>query len=68
MKKIDRSERLLRSIDKFMEIIEGPRARRWVARGYRLTDTPEWCEVYCAWCALQRHFTEQASKAYLKRQ
>jgi hypothetical protein len=48
------SERLILAMDKLMEIVEGLRYRRWSDDGQRLTDTPEWCELYCAWCELKR--------------
>jgi len=47
------AERLRLAVDKLMQIVEGTRYRRWSADGKRLTDTPEWCELYCAWCAIK---------------
>ena len=48
------SERLLLAMDRLMEIVEGVKLQRWHANGRRLVDTPEWCEVYVAWCAINR--------------
>jgi hypothetical protein len=36
-----------------MEIVEGVRGERWTVNGRRLVDTPEWCDLYVAWCNLR---------------
>lgn len=44
-------KRLMSAVTGLMEIVEGVRNVRWAHEGVRLKDTPEWCELYCAWNA-----------------
>lgn len=44
-------KRLMAAVTGLMEIVEGVRNARWSHEGKRLVDTPEWCELYCAWNA-----------------
>jgi hypothetical protein len=46
-------------VEHLMEIVEGVRNERWAADGRRLKDTPEWCALYVARCALQRLAEEE---------
>lgn len=42
-----------------MGIVEGCLGDRWASNGRRLVDTPEWCELYCAWCAENKALKEK---------
>lgn len=44
-------DRLMSAVNGVMGIVEGVRNARWSHKGKRLVDTPEWCELYCAWSA-----------------
>lgn len=44
-------KRLMAAVTGLMQIVEGVRNARWAHEGKRLVDTPEWCELYCAWNA-----------------
>lgn len=47
-------------VERLMEIVEGVRYQRWVGDlGGRLKDTPEWCALYVARCALTRLAEEE---------
>ena len=46
--------RLLIAVNGLMGIVEGCLGERWASNGRRLVDTPEWCELYCAWCDRRR--------------
>lgn len=54
--------RLLKAVNGVMGIVEGCLGKRWAANGHRLVDTPQWCELYCAWCELRRKEDEAALK------
>lgn len=43
------------AVEGMMEIVEGCRGERWTANGRRLVDTPEWCRLYVARCAVNLH-------------
>jgi len=43
--------RLMNAVTGLMQIVEGTSNLRWQFEGRRLVDTPQWCELYCAWCA-----------------
>lgn len=47
-------KRLITAVTGLMEIVEGVRGSTWGCDGRRLVDTPEWCELYCAWNAEKR--------------
>jgi hypothetical protein len=42
------------AVEDLMQIVEGVRGERWSANGRRLVDTPEWCRLYVARCAINR--------------
>lgn len=46
--------RLMNAVTGIMDIVEGVRNIRWHFEGRRLVDTPQWCDLYCAWCAEKR--------------
>lgn len=46
--------RLMTAVTGIMDIVEGVRNIRWQFEGRRLVDTPQWCDLYCAWCAEKR--------------
>ena len=46
--------RLLNAVSGLMEIVEGVSNLRWQFEGRRLVDTPQWCDLHCAWCAEKR--------------
>jgi len=48
------NRRLLNAVTALMDIVEGTRNVRWQHEGRRLVDTPQWCDLYCAWCAEKR--------------
>jgi hypothetical protein len=46
--------RLLAAVTGLMDIVEGTLGCRWQFEGRRLVDTPQWCDLYCAWCDAKR--------------
>lgn len=54
-------QRLVKSIEGVMQIVEGMRRKRWSDGKTRLVDTPEWCEFYVAWYAEKRAKKPKAS-------
>jgi len=57
-----RHRRLVKAVNGLMGIVEGVMNVRWSYDGRRLVDTPEWCELYCAWSELRRKEDESALK------
>ncbi len=60
--------RLMNAVTGLMDIVEGVQNIRWQFEGRRLVDTPQWCDLYCAWCAEKRKqensvITNQVAKA-----
>lgn len=47
-------EKLVVAVNNLVEIVEGVRNVRWAYDQWRLVDTPQWCDLYCAWCAEKR--------------
>lgn len=44
----------MNAVTGLMDIVEGVQNIRWQFEGRRLVDTPQWCDLYCAWCAEKR--------------
>ncbi len=58
----------MNAVTGLMDIVEGVQNIRWQFEGRRLVDTPQWCDLYCAWCAEKRKqensvITNQVAKA-----
>lgn len=51
-------KRLMAAVTGLMGIVEGCLGERWASNGRRLVDTPEWCELYCAWSAENKALKE----------
>ena len=54
------------AVEGMMEIVEGCRGERWTANGRRLVDTPEWCRLYVARCAVNRYEQNAGGETWRK--